>query len=217
MKKPIHEKKVYLNFREVIEDIGQLYSDRVAYSFRIKPNDKEIRKKTYTELCNDVRALTSELVSRGVTGKHVALVGKLSYHWILVYYSVLAAGGVLVPLDKEWLAQDLADTGAKAEVSFVFCDGDVIAKGRAISEAAGCDEPIALEYGAGTVEELVEEGRVKFSDNKDLYYGVNIDVDKMSLLVFTSGTTGKGKGVMLSQRNILTDIASGCPACAAFQ
>ena len=208
MKKPIHEKKVYLNMREVIEDIDKLYSDRTAFSYRIKPNNKDIVKKSYTELCADVRALASELTSRGVNGKNVALVGKLSYHWILVYYATLCAGGVLVPLDKEWLAKDLADTGAKAEASFVFCDGDVIEKGRAISEAAGCGEPIAMEYGEGTVDELVELGRVKFNANKELYYGVNIDVDSLALLVFTSGTTGKGKGVMLSQRNILTDIAS---------
>ena len=208
MKKPIHEKKVYPNMREVIEDIDKLYSDRTAFSYRIKPNNKDIVKKSYTELCADVRALASELTSRGVNGKHVALVGKLSYHWILVYYATLCAGGVLVPLDKEWLAKDLADTGAKAEASFVFCDGDVIEKGRAISEAAGCGEPIAMEYGEGTVDELVELGRVKFNANKELYYGVNIDVDSLALLVFTSGTTGKGKGVMLSQRNILTDIAS---------
>jgi long-chain acyl-CoA synthetase len=208
MKKPIHEKKVYPNFREVVEDIGNLYGERTAFSYRIKASDKVIQKKSYTELRDDVRALTSELVSRGVTGKHVALVGKLSYHWIVVYYATFCAGGVLVPLDKEWLAKDLADTGAKAEVSYVFCDGDVIEKGRAICEAAGCDEPIAMEYGEGTVDALIEQGRVKFNENKDLYYGVNIDVEKMSLLVFTSGTTGKGKGVMLSQKNVLSDIAS---------
>ena len=208
MKKAIHEKKVYLNIREVIEDIGTLYSDKVAFSYRIKASDKVIQEKTYAQLRDDVRALTAELVSMGVTGKHVALVGKLSYHWILVYYATFCAGGVLVPLDKEWLSQDLAATGAKAEASFVFCDGDSIEKGRAICEEAGCGEPIALEYGEGTVDALVEAGRVKFSDNSDLYYGVDIDIEKMSLLVFTSGTTGKGKGVMLSQKNILSDIAA---------
>ena len=208
MKKAIHEKKVYLNMREVIEDIGNIYKDRNAYSYRIKASDKVVHTKTYPELRDDVRALTAELVSMGVTGKHVALVGKLSYHWILVYYATFCAGGVLVPLDKEWLAQDLAATGEKAEVSFVFCDGDVIEKGRAIAEAAGCGEPIALEYGEGTVDALVEAGRVKFNENSDLYYGVDIDTEKMSLLVFTSGTTGKGKGVMLSQKNILSDIAA---------
>ena len=84
MKKPIHEKKVYLNMREVIEDIDKLYSDRTAFSYRIKPNNKDIVKKSYTELCADVRALASELTSRGVNGKHVALVGKLSYHCFLI-------------------------------------------------------------------------------------------------------------------------------------
>ena len=208
MKKPIHEKKVYPNVREVIEDIGHLYGEKTAFSYRIKATDKVVQKKSYLELRDDVRALASQFVSMGVNGKHVALVGKLSYHWILVYYATFCAGGVLVPLDKEWLSKDLADTGAKAEVSFVFCDGDAIEKGRAICEAAGCGEPIAMEYGEGTVDELVEQGRVKFNENKDLYYGAKIDVDAMSLLVFTSGTTGKGKGVMLSQKNILSDIAS---------
>ena len=47
MKKPIHEKKKYLNMREVVEDIGTLYGDNIAYSFRIKPSDKEIVKKSY--------------------------------------------------------------------------------------------------------------------------------------------------------------------------
>ena len=208
MKKPIHEKKVYENIREVIEDIGEIYTGMTAYSYRIKPNDKEIQKKTYDELRDDVRALATEFIARGIAGKHIALVGKLSYHWVLVYYAALASGSVLVPLDKDWLAQDLADTGAKAEVSFVICDGDIIEKGRAIAEAAGAAEPIALEYGEGTVDELVDLGRVKFAADSSAYYGAKIDPLKMSLLVFTSGTTGKGKGVMLSQKNILSDIAA---------
>ena len=208
MKKPIHEKKVYQTVRDVIEDIGDIYNGKNAYSYRIKPRDKEIITKTYNVLRDDVRALTTEFLARGIHGKNVALVGKLSYHWILVYYATLCAGGVLVPLDKEWLEKDLADTGARAEVSFVFCDGDAIAKGRSISEAAGAADPIALEYGEGTVEELVELGRVKFNTDSTPYYNTEIDIKKLALLVFTSGTTGKGKGVMLSQQNILTDIAS---------
>ena len=206
-KQPIHEKREYLNIREVIEDIGEIYKGKVAYSYRIKPSDKEIHKKTYDELRDDVRALASEFISMGIPGKHIALVGKLSYHWILVYYASLAVGAVLVPLDKEWLAKDLAETGARADVSFVFCDGDIVEKGRTISEAAGACDPITLEYGEGTIDELVANGRVKFSENSDPYYNAEIDVHKMSLLVFTSGTTGKGKGVMLSQENILSDMA----------
>ena len=78
MKKPIHEKKVYPNVREVIEDIGHLYGEKTAFSYRIKATDKVVQKKSYLELRDDVRALASQFVSMGVNGKHVALVGKLS-------------------------------------------------------------------------------------------------------------------------------------------
>ena len=209
MKKPIHEKKEYLNIRDAVEDMAQLYGDRVAYSYRIKATSKDIYKKTYNELRDDVRALASELIARDIAGKHIALVGKLSYHWILVYYAALATNSVLIPLDRDWLANDLADTGKKADVSYVFCDGDIVEKGVTIADNAGAAEPITLEYGEGTVDELVTLGREKFAQNSEPYFATEIDVHKMSLLVFTSGTTGKGKGVMLSQENILSDIA--CP------
>ncbi len=205
--KVLHEKKEYSNIREAVEDMGSIYAGRYAYDFRIKPHDKEIVKKTYDELRDDVRALASEMIARGMSGKHVALVGKLSYHWVLVYYATLAIGAVLVPLDKDWTQQDLADTGVRADISVIFCDGDIISKGVAIADAVGCDQPIALEYGEGTVDELVELGRAKFSEDSSPYFNAKIDVNAMSLLVFTSGTTGKGKGVMLSQQNILSDIA----------
>ena len=205
--KILHEKREYSNIREAVEEMGEIYAGRYAYSYRIKPSDKEVVKKKYEELRDDVRALASEFISMGVSGKHIALVGKLSYHWILVYYATLAVGGVLVPLDKEWLLADLAETGKKADVSFVLCDGDVIEKGRAIAEAAGVADPITLEYGEGTVDELISRGREKFASDSAPYFNAQINTDVMALLVFTSGTTGKGKGVMLSQRNILSDIA----------
>ena len=78
IKQPIHPKREYSNIREVIEHIGDIYHGKVAYSYRIKPSDKEIIEKKYDELRDDVRALASELIARDIAGKHIALVGKLS-------------------------------------------------------------------------------------------------------------------------------------------
>ncbi len=205
--KAIHEKLEYRTMREAIEDMALKYQNNIAYSYRVKPLDKDIAKKSYLELRDDVRALTAEFTSRDFYGKHIALVGKLSYHWIVTYYSILCSGAVLVPLDKDWTAEDLASTAARADTSFVFCDGDILEKGRAISDSTGCPFPITLEYGEDTVFELMASGKKKFEENEDLYFGVDIDPKALSMLVFTSGTTGKGKGVMLSQENVFCCIA----------
>ena len=206
---PIREKVEYRTVRDAVEDFAVRYDGRIAYRYRVKPHDKEIVTVTYNQMRDHVRAFATEIVARGLQGKKICVIGKHTYQLIQSYYATMSVGSVWVPLDRDWLAPDLADTGKKADVAYVFCDGDIVEKGVAIADNAGAAEPITLEYGEGTVDELVTLGREKFAENSEPYFATEIDVHKMSLLVFTSGTTGKGKGVMLSQDNILSDIA--CP------
>ena len=206
--KILHEKREYLNVREMVEDIGERYRGKVAFRYRNNPHDKEPVLVKYEDLRDDVRAISTEIISRGLVGKKVVVIGKSSYQWIETYYSTLAAGCVLVPLDRDWSAEDLCETVKTAEADFLICDKDIEAKGKYIVDALSLPAPLYLNAeGEDTLSYWRIEGAQKYAENPALYHKSPIDPDALALLVFTSGTTGKGKGVMLSQRNFMSDLA----------
>ncbi len=208
----IHEKFLYKTVRDMVEAIGDLYKDQPSFTFRQNPRDKEPTKKSYEELRGDIRALATEIIAKGYAGKHIAVVGKHSYPWVVSYFAILASGSVLVPLDKDWQAQDLADTGKRAEIAFVLCDGEIKEKGIAIAEASGATEVFTLDgVGEETLSGMIIAGNAKMAAGDDSYFTREINPDILSLLVFTSGTTGKGKGVMLTQTAFLEDLCDIIP------
>ena len=195
----------------MIRQCADMYGDKTAYSFRIKPNDKEAVTKSYNDLKNDVAALATELIARGYQGKHICLIGKLSYSWVLVYYATMSIGSVLIPLDRDWQAADLADTVKKADTDLLIVDADIKDKGTEICETVGLSSLLFIGGEENTLDSLIEAGSEKVAAGDDSLSAAPIDPMAMALLVFTSGTTGKGKGVMLSQKNILSDMAEVIP------
>ena len=208
----LHEQNDFENIRHLVEWAAETYSARDAYSYRIKATDKEIQKVSFPQLRDDVRAIASKLLKMGIKDKHCVLIGKFSYDWVLTYFSVLSAGGVLVPLDRDWGANELCETAVRADASFLFCDSDIAEKGQYICENGVNATPISLlAEGENTLSALKEEGKAIFETDSSAYFDNELDPNKLALLVFTSGTTGKGKGVMLSQKNVLSDLSSVIP------
>ena len=191
----------------MIRQCADMYGARPAYSFRVKPTDAEPVKKSYIDLKDDVTALATELIARGYQGKHICLIGKLSYSWVLVYYATMAIGSVLIPLDRDWQAADLADTVKKADTDLLIVDTDIAEKGKTIAETVGLESVLYIGGAENSLESLIPAGNEKVALGDDSLSNAPIDPLAMALLVFTSGTTGKGKGVMLSQKNILSDMA----------
>ena len=213
-KELLHEKLEFDNIRHLIEWAGGEHSEKIAYSFRNSPIDKEVIKVTFHQFRNEVRALASELLSMGCGGKHCAVIGKFSYDWALMYFAVLSIGGVLVPLDRDWHKEDLAETAKKAKVEYLFCDEDLADKAKLIEEKVNLSaEPVFMlaKENPRNLKTLIVTGGMKFQKNRDDYYNAPIDDNAMALLVFTSGTTGKGKGVMLTQRAVISNIVSALP------
>ncbi|MBR3895391.1 MAG: AMP-binding protein [Clostridia bacterium] len=210
----LHEKTEFANVRELVEWAAETYGEKNAYSFRRNPHDTDAVQISFAQFRDDVRALASEFHARGWAGKHIALIGKMSYDWALSYFAALATGSVLIPLDRDWTAEDLTDTIGKANADLLFCDEDISEKATAIANAISFMAPPVLlssKKEASTLITLVRKGYTKLEAQAEAYFNTYINPSKMSLLVFTSGTTGKGKGVMLSQTAILSCMSSVTP------
>ena len=209
----IHEPRYFDNVRALVEWGADFYGNDTIYSFRPNPR-ADVVKKSFVEFRDDVRALASELLSMGCAGRHCVVIGKLSYDWATLYYATLSIGGVLIPLDRDWQPEDLAATAERAEAKFLFCDADIKEKAALIEGKISFATPTVYLGGSeadNSIAALIEKGRAKFAADPNAYFNAPIDPHIMSLLVFTSGTTGKGKGVMLSQNAILSDLSAVIP------
>ncbi len=196
--------------RELVDFIDSEYGNDTAYSFRLDPHDSDVQKRSFSRLASEVRSIGNALAARSICeGVHCALIGKLTYGWVRTYLALLSVGAVLVPLDPEWSAKDLADTVNKAECRYLFCSDEVYgSKATEIVAATNAKAVITIDSAESdlTLHDLMLEGELQRNDGSRAYESARISPDKTSLLVFTSGTTGQGKGVMLSQTAILSDI-----------
>ena len=190
--------KKYENMREMTEDISVKYADNTAFKLKLEDG---YRCVTYRDFRDDIEALAKVLVNGGYHKRKVAVIGENSYNWMVVYFAVLSCGGVIVPLDRGLLDHELDDQLERSGAELVFCSETFIEHLSSKSSIkAVC--MTSQEY-----DDILAEGRKL---NISAYNSITIDNQKMSILLFTSGTTSKSKAVMLSQNNILSNVYGLC-------
>ena len=221
---PIYKTTFIDDMRSLVEEAAQNYPDSIAISYKENYWDKEVRKVTFAQWREDVRNLGTALVSEGLREQKIAIVGENSYGWCCSFFGIMAIGSVTVPVDKELPVEDIngiiTTTGCKAvifgkasesKIKQILLEGGLSTVGMLISvapETTLCD----AELGDKTLTSLAamqEAGAKAYAEGDDSYYDYKIDPNKLASIVFTSGTTGKGKGVMLSQANIGLDMTLG--------
>ena len=221
---PIYKTTFIDDMRSLVEEAAQNFSDSTAISYKENYWDKEVKRVSFNQWRDDVRNLGTALISEGLREQNIAIVGENSYGWCCSFFGVMAIGAVTVPIDKELPSEDIGGiigtTGCKAviygksaktKIKELLQNGSMKSVEMLISVVPD-DMFEAEDLGGRTLvslAQLQDKGRMLYAGGDNSYYDYKIDTNKLASIVFTSGTTGKGKGVMLSQANIGLDMTLG--------
>ncbi len=201
-----------IDIKHMFETSVELYGDNPAF-YSKDVSGGEYRKISYKEAKSDVDALGTSLIDLGVKGKPIAIIGDNSYRWAISYLAVTCGTGIVVPLDKELPADELEQLVKEGEVECVIYGKkfesifkDIKAGGETRLNHLISME--AIEHGDGILSlgKLIESGNRLIGEGNREFLDAVIERDAMNILLFTSGTTGLSKGVMLSHGNIVEDL-----------
>ena len=207
-----HEVRYLRDIREIIRYGAEHYADRPAFEDRHFPGEKERRKITYRQMKEDVDALGTALMKRGLEGKKVAVMSENRYDWVLAYFAVCCGVGVIIPLDRELPAAEMVNLLKRSQASALVYSK----KQQKVVEAAEGEldfveyliqmDPDACKGRELSLKALLEEGYELLAQGDDSYTSKEIDPHALMAIYFTSGTTGTSKGVMLSHRNLTSNV-----------
>lgn len=195
-----HKIRPVYDFRQLVYESAEHFGKLPAFVLRN-------RTVTYSEFESEYKALCTAFIDLGYTDKRIAVVGANSYGWILSYLAA-ATVGVAVPIDKELSVEDMLVFINEAECNAVFGDDKIISQMDVGKETAkyAISADKDGKASATTVFELAEKGAKLYAEGLKTVDTMPIDKESMSVLIFTSGTTGNSKGVCLSQKNICANI-----------
>lgn len=201
---PLYSVEAIGNLGELLTLVASKYGEKPAISYC---KNKETVTVSYAQLKDEAAALGAELQHLGIQREKIAIIGENSYEWILSYFATVISGNVAVPLDKELPASDictlLEDCDAKI---FVYSESysDICEH---LKEANG---PIRHYFNMHDIHRMVAHGRGLLSNEDATRPNSKIDKNDLAAILYTSGTTGKAKGVMLSHYNIARNACAAC-------
>nr|MBP3598081.1 AMP-binding protein [Eubacterium sp.] len=188
--------------KDIINYGATTYGEQAAYRYKVR---KEIAKKTYLEVQRDSMAVSRMVEKLGMKGRHIAILGTTTYEWIISFFGVTNSASVAVPIDVQLPVDDICELLERADVEMLIYDElrkDVAAAVKEKCPRIQCLISMQAEEateGVLSLHRLLEENQGN--------YDTDIDPEQLCVILFTSGTTGKSKGVMLCHRN-LTDNAT---------
>ena len=211
-KRKLYKGRELKDFRELVSRYENEYSDKIAFTYKENPKSKEHINITYSKFVKDIKALGTSLIHLGLSQKRVAIISSNRYEWCVSYLAVTTSNMVVVPLDKALPSNEIVNLIKRSDVEAIIFDQvylDTILDLKK-SDSTNLKYLICMDNIENADVELytklLSNGISLIDTGDDKYENVKIDANKMSIMLFTSGTTSISKAVSLSQNNICSDI-----------
>lgn len=182
---------------------SRLYGERLVLSLYEDHHWKEL---TYAELSRKARNLSDYLIEKGFQqGERIAILSESRPEWGIAFFAAIRSGGIVVPLDTKWTPTELALILSDAEPSLLFVSFQFLEVAKILKTRLPFLKGIILINEGKTAEDFPSIGCLQIP------YAIEVkdrELDETALIVYTSGTTGNPKGVMITFRNLISQIKS---------
>ncbi len=217
MENNYYEVREVKNLKELLNQTVDLYGDNPAFKLKKRMYKKDEKVEfniiTYKEFKNEIDYFGTALNSMGLQEERIALISKNRYEWTSVYYAVTTGNKVIVPLDKALPDNEIISLAGRSEAKAIVFEEKYLEVIKKIKE----EKLSQIEYficfdfeedkdGILSYKKLLEKGKELLEKGDRSHLDSEIDEDKTSIMLFTSGTTAMSKAVMLSQKNICANV-----------
>lgn len=194
------------NIRALIDYSANKYSSRDAFILKHKKG-KEVSYEhvSYKKFREDIIHFSTYLNSQGYKENRIAIIGDNSYQWLIGYFATVCGLGVVVPLDKGLPYEEIITSLESSEATVLLYDK---AHTKVIEKIKEANTTVTRFICMDDFSEMILEGKKEYENGNNYYYERQIDNEAMAIMLFTSGTTSKAKAVMISHKNITSNIYS---------
>ena len=207
---PLYEVTKPENLRDVVKTRVREFPENPVFLHKTKKGG-EYEPVSTEKFDHDIDSLGSALFKKLKKGSRIAILSETRYEWYVSYLATTNGLGCVVPIDKELKTEEILNCLQRAEVNVLIFSktkldvvNEIMGKVKTLTMYISMDDLADPRF--TSFSKLIEEGGELLSSGYTDYQTTPIDVNEMTILLFTSGTTSKSKAVMLNQKNICTNL-----------